>query len=242
MPASRGGPFLRGQHAPRLGQDHPREAPPLIHGFKAARKWSIGSKACRPNSTWQAKASNGRPSGIRFTRSLEGQPLRLSTGVRTSPWCSRASKDRAAMTDPSRRFPAPWRADPAPGGYVVRDTNGQALAYSRDTSRSSKWRTGRATAERAPGELRRAVVAPKHRLDSGYRGFLPFAQCEQSCSLDNGRDHRISWLPVVGGASCSRFENPDLSAGFVAPAPHHSVSAEQDEAGWPHQGCQGHRR
>jgi hypothetical protein len=32
------------------------------------------------------------------------------------------------------RFPPPWRADPTPGGYVVRDVNGQALAYlySRD--------------------------------------------------------------------------------------------------------------
>jgi hypothetical protein len=33
-----------------------------------------------------------------------------------------------------RRFPPPWRAEPIPGGYVVRDANGQALAYlySRD--------------------------------------------------------------------------------------------------------------
>jgi hypothetical protein len=30
---------------------------------------------------------------------------------------------------PSRRFPAPWRAEKMPGGYVVRDANGQALAY-----------------------------------------------------------------------------------------------------------------
>jgi hypothetical protein len=38
------------------------------------------------------------------------------------------------MAKPPRRFPSPWRADPMPGGYVVRDTNGQALAYvySRD--------------------------------------------------------------------------------------------------------------
>jgi hypothetical protein len=38
------------------------------------------------------------------------------------------------MTEPPRRFPAPWHADPMPGGYVVRDANGQALAfvYSRD--------------------------------------------------------------------------------------------------------------
>jgi K+/H+ antiporter YhaU regulatory subunit KhtT len=34
----------------------------------------------------------------------------------------------------ARRFPPPWRAEPIPGGYVVRDANGQALAYlySRD--------------------------------------------------------------------------------------------------------------
>jgi hypothetical protein len=29
----------------------------------------------------------------------------------------------------SRRFWAPSHADPVPGGYVVRDANGQALAY-----------------------------------------------------------------------------------------------------------------
>ena len=36
------------------------------------------------------------------------------------------------MTEPSRS--PPWHADPMPGGYVVRDANGQALAYlySRD--------------------------------------------------------------------------------------------------------------
>jgi hypothetical protein len=28
-----------------------------------------------------------------------------------------------------RRFPPPWRADKVPGGYVVRDATGQALAY-----------------------------------------------------------------------------------------------------------------
>jgi hypothetical protein len=28
-----------------------------------------------------------------------------------------------------RRFPPPWRAEKIPGGYLVRDANGQALAY-----------------------------------------------------------------------------------------------------------------
>jgi hypothetical protein len=33
------------------------------------------------------------------------------------------------MADASRRFPPPWRVDKIPGGYVVRDATGQALAY-----------------------------------------------------------------------------------------------------------------
>ena len=28
-----------------------------------------------------------------------------------------------------RRFPPPWTAELIPGGYVVKDANGQALAY-----------------------------------------------------------------------------------------------------------------
>lgn len=28
-----------------------------------------------------------------------------------------------------RRFPAPWRAEKMAGGFVVRDSNGQAIAY-----------------------------------------------------------------------------------------------------------------
>jgi hypothetical protein len=33
------------------------------------------------------------------------------------------------MANAPRRFPPPWRADKIIGGYVVRDANGQALAY-----------------------------------------------------------------------------------------------------------------
>jgi hypothetical protein len=44
------------------------------------------------------------------------------------------------MADGSRRFPLPWRADKMPGGYVVRDANGQALAYlySRDNDADAR--------------------------------------------------------------------------------------------------------
>ena len=33
------------------------------------------------------------------------------------------------MAEGSRRIPPPWRADRTPHGYVVRDANGQELAY-----------------------------------------------------------------------------------------------------------------
>jgi hypothetical protein len=35
------------------------------------------------------------------------------------------------MAEPSRRFPSPWRADRMPGGYVVRDANGQGRSVPR---------------------------------------------------------------------------------------------------------------
>jgi hypothetical protein len=34
-----------------------------------------------------------------------------------------------ALTEMPRHLPPPWRTEKIPGGYVVRDTNGQALAY-----------------------------------------------------------------------------------------------------------------
>jgi hypothetical protein len=68
---------------------------------------------------------------------LERKADTLLTGVTHSPRCSRVSLsqgsrpqgDGAAMAEGSRRFPAPWRADKIAGGYVIRDANGQALAY-----------------------------------------------------------------------------------------------------------------
>jgi hypothetical protein len=44
------------------------------------------------------------------------------------------------MADGSRHFPPPWRAGQIPGGYVVRDANGQALAYlySRDNEAEAR--------------------------------------------------------------------------------------------------------
>jgi hypothetical protein len=44
------------------------------------------------------------------------------------------------MAEPPRRFPPPWRVDKIPGGYIVRDANGQALAcvYSRENEAEAR--------------------------------------------------------------------------------------------------------
>lgn len=33
------------------------------------------------------------------------------------------------MSEERRRFPGPWHVDNIPGGYVIKDANGQPLAY-----------------------------------------------------------------------------------------------------------------
>jgi hypothetical protein len=55
---------------------------------------------------------------------------------------SRCSKPfgHGHLAELPRYFPPPWRADAIPGGYVVRDANGQALAYlySRDNEAEAR--------------------------------------------------------------------------------------------------------
>jgi hypothetical protein len=60
------------------------------------------------------------------------------------------------MPDPPRRYPTPWHADKLPGGYVVRDANGQALAslYSRENEAEA-----RQANVRTPDEARRIAVS-----------------------------------------------------------------------------------
>jgi hypothetical protein len=40
-----------------------------------------------------------------------------------------AARVGRVMAEAPRRFPPPWTVDKIPGGHVVRDANGQALAY-----------------------------------------------------------------------------------------------------------------
>jgi hypothetical protein len=58
------------------------------------------------------------------------------------------------MPEP-RRFPAPWQGDPMPGGYVVRDANGQALAFVYSRENDGEARQAKVLTK---GEARRIAV------------------------------------------------------------------------------------
>jgi hypothetical protein len=71
------------------------------------------------------------------------------------PANQRAGTHDLRMAESPRRFPSPWHADPMPGGYVVRDTNGQALAYVYSRDNEDEARQGKVLTE---DEARRIAI------------------------------------------------------------------------------------
>jgi hypothetical protein len=65
--------------------------------------------------------------------------------------------------------PPPWRADKMPGGYVVRDANGQALAYLYSLDSEADARQAKTLTN---DEARRGVRAPERR-DAVFRRPRP---------------------------------------------------------------------
>ena len=78
-----------------------------------------------------------------------GSALRFSSGGRPLPQGGRRT---------SRRFPPPWRADKIPGGYVVRDANGQALAKKRTTLLPRPATASARAIPRTPGPARPRII------------------------------------------------------------------------------------
>jgi hypothetical protein len=67
-----------------------------------------------------------------------------------------------------RRFPPPWRVDTIPGGYVVRDASGQALAYiySRDNEAEAR------QAKVLTKDEARRVVTRAHGVQAALTGCV----------------------------------------------------------------------
>jgi hypothetical protein len=85
----------------------------------------------------------------------------------------------------SRRFPAPWRAELIPGGYIVRDANGQALgnesAVSSLIPMRRPWRSS-VGADRSPpdeGHCRDGLMNPlAAEFYPDRRDFRPSPSCQ----------------------------------------------------------------
>ena len=92
----------------------------------------------------------------------------------------------------ARRFPSPWRADKIPGGYVVRDANGRALAwiYSRDSEAEAM------QAKVLTKDEARRIAVNVARLPD-LLGKHPRSASEQlRRSLDRGRPPRGAVTPL----------------------------------------------
>jgi hypothetical protein len=103
-----------------------------------------------PGGTWPAtvpldedvilEVTDGRGRAVQAALPIQAYRIRLGqieqrNAARGHAGEMEAVRRRASEAMTSRRFPVPWRADKIPGGYVVRDANGHALAYicSRDS-------------------------------------------------------------------------------------------------------------
>jgi hypothetical protein len=80
-----------------------------------------------------------------------------------------------------RRFTPPWRAEPIPGGYVVRDANGRALTYlySRDNSTEAQ-------AKMLPKDEARRSLSISHGCRSCLERLSPSEPGVSRCELVGG--------------------------------------------------------
>ena len=86
------------------------------------------------------------------------------------------------MPEASRRSPSPWRADPMPGGMLVRDANGQARAclYSRDNEAEARQAT---VNDAVSGHIHKSALAlnePRRYRDREHLKFVstqPYLVC-----------------------------------------------------------------
>jgi hypothetical protein len=136
--------------------------------------------------------------------SAHGERLdQFEEGNATGGHASELESIRRQVASPSsyrmtaRRFPAPWRAEPIPGGYVVRDANGQACPIflhhlmqvfgTKLVARRDNDAEARQAKVLTKDEARR--IAIKHRAAAGAIG-------EGRARLRKARASSLSWAKI----------------------------------------------
>jgi protein-S-isoprenylcysteine O-methyltransferase Ste14 len=106
----------------------------LVQAFPRYRDYMTTTARFLP-SVWGKRPASAQPGDL--AGEARRRPPEAAGGILTTVpiHC-----DSAAMADGSRCFPVPWHVDKISDGYVVRDGNGQALAYiySRDSEAEAR--------------------------------------------------------------------------------------------------------
>jgi hypothetical protein len=118
-----------------------------------------------------------------------------------------------------RRFPAPWQADKIPGGYVVRDANGQALVYvyardNEDEARQAKVLTKDEARRIAVNIARPPELLGMNERDSGSQRWSDDASIDRDLDGD-GRRHRLCPRPSATAEPGVARDQPGPARGDV---------------------------
>jgi hypothetical protein len=141
---------------------------------QATPRW--GSQLCaRPRDALLVTPTS--PTNPRRPRALRGNPAATVPPL----FVHAAGCDDRRMT--TRRLPVPWRAERIAGGYVVRDANGQALAYVYSRANAA----GAMQAKVLTEDDARRVAVNIARLPARLRRPQPRAAAPRSAASPRGR-------------------------------------------------------
>jgi hypothetical protein len=124
------------------------------------------------------------------------------------------------MPEGSRHFPPPWRADRIPGGYVVRDANGQAIAYIYSRENEAEARQAKVLTKDEARRVAINIARLPELLGMGERDRTGKSGRSDDTSIDrdlgdDGRRRRLCPGPSATAAPGIARDQPGAARGDV---------------------------